>query len=210
MTPISVADGVYVAVGTISALLRSADPPAYAVRAAAAMPRWRAREHLAARILLRQLLAGALGDRAAQAPVRATAGGQPYLPGLPGIGVSLSHAGDLVSTAVSTSGGAVGVDVEPPRDPDPALASRCCGPAAAAALAAWPAADRSAEFSRMWTVKEACVKARGRGLAGAPWRVPVWPGQRSGTWDGLRWRSLPLPVPVSCAYAGPERKEASR
>ena len=85
--------------------------------------------------------------------------GKPVLPDGPGF--SFSHAGDLVGVAVRPDG-AVGLDVEQVRavaDLD-ALAEHVCSPAESARGAVDPAA-----FFRLWTRKEALVKATGEGLA---------------------------------------------
>lgn len=54
-------------------------------------------------------------------------------------------------------------------------------PGEAAALAGLPEADASAAFFRLWTVKEAVLKAAGSGLAGGAKRVTVPAALLTGT-----------------------------
>jgi 4'-phosphopantetheinyl transferase len=61
--------------------------------------------------------------------------------------------------------------------------------------------DRAARaFAQVWTVQEACVKARGTGLSGAPWRVPAEPDRPVGAWGGLRWQRLPWPAAAGARH----------
>ncbi len=76
---------------------------------------------------------------------------------------SLSHGGDVVMIGVASE--AIGVDVEP------VALRRAVGdlaaalhPAEQAELAALPAEDRPAGFTRVWTRKEAYLKGIGTGL----------------------------------------------
>ena len=172
-------------------------------RVARDIPSWQVPEHLAARTLLRGLLAEYLGADAATIPIARQPGGRPYLPDRPHLGISLSHAGGQVAAAVGVGSG-IGIDVQPPVPAPPALLRRCCTPPARAELAAMAENERRLEFAWIWTVQEACVKATGAGLSGRPWTIPVRPGQREGEWRGVRWRSLRATstVPLSLAYTG--------
>lgn len=158
-------------------------------------------ERLAARALLRLLLAAELGRTAGAMPIAAHDGGQPYLPEWPEVGVSLSHDAGTVAAALGR-GVPVGVDVQVPVPAPPALLRRCCAPAVRAALDRLPEPARDREFAWIWTVQEACVKATGAGLAGRPWAIPVPAGRRTGRWADLRWVSLRghTRVPASVAY----------
>jgi 4'-phosphopantetheinyl transferase len=82
-----------------------------------------------------------------------------------GLSFSLSHARSMVACAWAP-GGLLGIDVEeiPDREPDGVLLAACCSPEEIARLRALPAPDRSLEFTRLWTLKEAVAKARGAGL----------------------------------------------
>ena len=183
---VAVADGVYSAAAPVAAL---------AVQS----------ERLAARALLRRLLAEVAGSDAAAAPLAADARGRPFLAGHPDLGVSLSHSGGWVAAAVLVAGGCVGVDVQVPVLPSDRLLRRCCG-AGAARLARLSERRRSAEFAWIWSVQEACVKASGAGISGLPWTIPVRIGQRAGRWRDFAWRALrgELPVSWSCAFTAQE------
>ncbi|MFI7513534.1 4'-phosphopantetheinyl transferase family protein [Micromonospora echinofusca] len=158
-------------------------------------------ERLAARALLRLLLAAELGRTAGATPIAAHDGGQPHLPEWPGVSVSLSHDAGTVAAALGR-GVPVGVDVQVPVPAPPALLRRCCAPAVRTALDRLPEPARDREFAWIWTVQEACVKATGAGLAGRPWAIAVPAGRRTGRWADLRWVSLRghTRVPASVAY----------
>ncbi|GAA3451792.1 4'-phosphopantetheinyl transferase family protein [Dactylosporangium matsuzakiense] len=187
----SVAPGIHVAVARAGETAAGGHDPAAA----------RAAQSLAARALLRGLLAQVAGPAAAALPVAATDNGRPYLPDRPDLGVSLSHDGGWVAVAVGLDA-AVGVDVQLPVPVTPALIRRCCTPDAARVLDALPTVDRDLAFAWIWTVQEACVKAEGTGLAGRPWTVPVPVDGHHGTWRGYRWHSLRdrAGPPLSCAH----------
>jgi 4'-phosphopantetheinyl transferase len=193
--PLHLGDRTWLAVGRVEDLLGPGQRPATA----------RGRETVASRALLRQLLAS---FNAEGEPVASRPSGQPHLPGRPDLAISISHTDDWVAAAVQTTGGdgpaAVGVDVETPRPVGPRLIARCTTPQARELLARMPAPQQTYEFTTIWTVQEACVKADGTGLAGRPWAIPVDVGQRSGRWRRYHWQSLrdQFPVPVSCAFAG--------
>lgn len=137
----------------LDAFLRDADRDAYAV----------------AHVALRRLL----GERLGQAPEAVTlsrepcahCGGPHGRPVVPGNAVhfSLSHTSGLVMIALA--GAPVGVDVERVPDPDTVadVASQL-HPRERTELAALPAAQLPAAFSRCWTRKEALLKATGVGL----------------------------------------------
>ncbi len=81
-----------------------------------------------------------------------------------GLDVSISHTEHVVALAVSDTHN-VGVDVEPTSyDEDPVVWSSLT-PAERVRLEATPAADRPAQFLRMWTLKEAYVKCTGAGAS---------------------------------------------
>ncbi|MFT7836812.1 4'-phosphopantetheinyl transferase superfamily protein [Saccharothrix sp. BKS2] len=177
-----------------------AGPPHPAdTRAAAGLPPWRAREFLAGRGVLRDLLA-AVAPWARDAELTPTATGKPVLAGAPDVGVSVSHDGGLVAAAVALRR-AVGVDLQQPPADLPAGVVRRCLRERAAELDRLPAAERAVEFARVWTVQEACVKAEGTGLAGRPWAIDVPARPVSGRWRRFRWVALrTTAVPLSCAF----------
>ena len=199
------ASGARLAVTTLRALAHA--PSASVDRAAAQhLPAWRAEQYVAARTLLRRVLAESGHPLATGEPIVAGRRGRPLLPGATGTAVSLSHSGEWVAAAVLTAapGGPapeIGVDVQTPCTPSPGLVRRCCQGTVPRALASLPDADLAQEFAWIWSAQEACVKATGQGLAGRPWTIPVRPGERSGSWRHLRWRALRGLSPVPLAYA---------
>jgi 4'-phosphopantetheinyl transferase len=88
----------------------------------------------------------------------------PHPPGLPAF--NLSHTRGLVVCAV-TGAPEVGVDVEHVRERSTSLsiADRYFAPAEAAALRALPPELQRERFFHYWTLKEAYIKARGKGLS---------------------------------------------
>jgi 4'-phosphopantetheinyl transferase len=161
----------------------------------------RATESRAARALLRRLLVAVAGDAVGDTPIASRLSGQPFLPWRRDLAVSLSHSGAWVAAAVGV-GVEVGVDVQVPQPVSARLLRRCCRPSARAELARMLPAGRDLEFAWIWSAQEACVKAKGLGLAGLPWTIPIGVGQRAGTWGGVTWLALRdrFPVPVSCAH----------
>ncbi len=159
----------------------------------------RADEHLAARGLLRLLLAAAVDTDAARVAIASLQRGRPALVDRPDVCISLSHSHGWVAAAVRRHG-AVGVDVQAPVKVSDRMVRRCCTPAATAALAALPDGQRLVEFAWLWSAGEACAKATGIGLVGVP-KLAMNVAQPRGTsglvsWASLRGRS---PVPLSCA-----------
>jgi 4'-phosphopantetheinyl transferase len=210
-----VAAGVVCAVQSHDQILASLPVDRADQRATASMAAWRATEYLAARTLLRSLLAETAPEFATTV-ISQRPSGQPFLPACRQLGVSLSHSKDWAAAAVGIRC-AVGVDVQEPEHVDQKLVDRFFAPADAATLAALPPADREREIAWIWTVLEACVKADGTGLAVLPrqlpgrrrsWQVPVPPFRPEGMWMGLTWFSLRQrsAVPAACAY-GPLRSE---
>jgi len=82
-----------------------------------------------------------------------------------GFASSLSHARSIVACAVGGAG-SVGVDVEPVASfaLEATLLEQVCSPAERAALERCDPSERPLAFTRLWTLKEAIVKARGTGL----------------------------------------------
>ncbi|MEU6351708.1 4'-phosphopantetheinyl transferase superfamily protein [Streptomyces sp. NPDC047072] len=126
------------------------------------------RTHLASRLLARRTLGVLLGVPWREVRITRTSLGAPVLPDLPGIRIGISHTRQLVTVGVSRCG-PLGVDAERAcRAVRPELAGRICTPAELAAVAALEEHERSENLLRLWTLKEAYVKALGTGL-----RVPV-------------------------------------
>jgi 4'-phosphopantetheinyl transferase len=135
--------------------------------------------YVVAHALWRGLLGRCLGIAPADVPLRFAASGQPQLPGT-GWVTSLSHSGTLVMLAASRAA-ALGVDLE--RAPSSArlraLAGEICAPDELDSLRGVPEAAREQALLRLWTRKEALLKAAGLGLVcppssfSAPVGVPV-------------------------------------
>lgn len=123
---------------------------------------------VAARGILRQILAGYLCIDPAWVRFDYGAYGKPAVRGMGehGLCFSLTHAEGLALYAV-TLRRRVGIDLEVPRqDLDiEGIAARQFSTAEGAALAAQPAGQRVEGFFRCWTRKEAYVKALGLGLS---------------------------------------------
>jgi 4'-phosphopantetheinyl transferase len=119
------------------------------------------------------LLRGLLGARLASAPnelrfirepcpLCGEAHGRPALLGAPAE-FSLSRASGLVLIAIAP--GPVGVDIEAHAQPETASeVARLLHPAERAEIAAAPPSQRAALFTRIWTRKEAYLKALGSGI----------------------------------------------
>ena len=114
----------------------------------------------AAHGLARLLLAAATGRNAAGLTFWRRPGGKPFLADAGPLDFNLSHGGDWVAVALSSSG-RIGVDVEADRP------ERFWEEIAASFLAPGEAAG-AVGFLRIWTAKEAALKAQGAGFAIAP------------------------------------------
>jgi 4'-phosphopantetheinyl transferase len=118
-----------------------------------------------AHALLGRLLARSAGLEHTPSIAR-TKHGKPYAPTLGGIDFNLSHARDHVLIALAREQ-PVGVDLEriDRRVEVDELARRFFAPAEADALSALPEAHRVPAFLRLWTCKEAVLKALGEGIS---------------------------------------------
>ncbi|MGH9481843.1 MAG: 4'-phosphopantetheinyl transferase family protein [Terriglobales bacterium] len=123
---------------------------------------WR---YTAAHAHLRWLLAQRLGYAPADLEFERGPHGKPSLRGLP-LHFNLSDSGTLGLAGVHATI-ELGVDIEAVRADRDALrlARRFFTDSETAWLEAQPAADRAHAFCRLWTCKEAWMKADGRGLA---------------------------------------------
>lgn len=155
--------------------------------------------------LLRLMVARATGTAAAQVKIRVGPNGRPWL-GPSGPSINVSHGGDLVAVALSHQ--AVGIDVEavsasPPVEIMPLAFS------AAERSAMAPSID-STRFYRIWTAKEAVLKAAGSGLVDEINQLSVEAGIEGGAfgidWCGYHYQVSALPAPAghcaSIAVAG--------
>jgi 4'-phosphopantetheinyl transferase len=100
--------------------------------------------------------------------------GKPELAGRP-LTFNLAHSGELAMCAIAL-GGSIGIDVELVRRRVPQwerIARRYFDEDEARHLAQVAVDERYAEFLRIWTLKEACLKAAGTGLTVDPRTVAV-------------------------------------
>ena len=118
----------------------------------------------AARGTLREVLGRALACDPSEVQFRYGPHGKPFLPGSP-LRFNISHSGALALIALSRA--EVGADVElPRRRRSDAIARRFYAPGEIERLFAETDADRRADaFFRLWTCKEAFLKATGEGLS---------------------------------------------
>ena len=166
---------------------------------------------LGAHVAMRRILARALDVAPATIAYGKAEAGKPFLAAPAGSGVefNFSDSGDLALVAVSRCG-PIGVDVElcrPERDLM-TLAQSFFAAEERAALGALPASEQAAAFYRIWSRKEAFIKAIGLGLqfglerfavsveAGSPRLLRVDADARAeGSWQVRD-------VPVAEGYAG--------
>ncbi|MEZ4265863.1 MAG: 4'-phosphopantetheinyl transferase superfamily protein [Myxococcota bacterium] len=129
----------------------------------------------AARGGLREVLGGYVGKAPAELEFAVATDGKPSLVGGRGLRFNLSHTDDLVVLAM-TRGGELGVDVEARRSvPERAAIAQTHFTATERALLAAAERDGDGErcFLRLWTRKEALIKAVGIGLGYPLPRVDV-------------------------------------
>src|SRR5262245_8692264 len=154
------------------------------------------RDKLAAHALARTMLAERARCLPAEVRLRKSRLGRPVFVAPPGVEpakFSIATSDGLAVCAVST-GCAVGADVESLANagPDPlVVAADVCSPRELRRLLALPPKRRRAELVRIWTLKEAVLKARGVGLQVHPAHLTVDPVLRfdkSSSDDASRWR----------------------
>ncbi|SFK95501.1 4'-phosphopantetheinyl transferase [Amycolatopsis sacchari] len=137
------------------------------------------RRFLTGRVLAKTVLGERLGRPPESVAFDATCDdcGKPHgKPKLTGVEFSISHSGDRIGLAVTTS--PVGLDVETEnRRADESLISYALNETEQQALNGLPEEAKASEFFQYWTRKEALMKATGRGL-----KIPL----QSITLDGPR------------------------
>jgi 4'-phosphopantetheinyl transferase len=135
--------------------------------------------HIIGRSVLRLALAPLVGTPAAEIRFQATELGKPYLETGPSFNVS--HSGGEVLIAVAP-GGRLGVDVEEVRELRDllSLARTSFTAPEVNMVAAFSEEERLRAFFRVWTRKEAVLKALGCGLTGLSGiRVSADPGEHN-------------------------------
>jgi 4'-phosphopantetheinyl transferase len=120
---------------------------------------------IAARAALRRCLAGRLGQPPDEVRIYSRRGFKPTFADLPPMtDLSVSHDGGRMLIAIC-HGARVGVDLQQMEPIDLELAATACSEAELATLTALPRSDQARAFARLWTRKEAVIKATGIGLA---------------------------------------------
>ncbi len=134
------------------------------------------RHFIAARGILRNILARYLGMAPEKLHFGYSDRGKPYLETTSASGMvqfNVSHSQGTALYAV-TLGSDIGIDLEATRPVDHHnLAKRFFSPTEAATLAMLPPESQPAAFFRAWTSKEAYLKATGEGLAGGLGSVEI-------------------------------------
>lgn len=128
--------------------------------------------------------------------------GRPELPGT-GLAASVSHSGDLVAVAV-TDAAWVGIDVERVRKVPPSLLPRVLS-AHEQSLA-----TDDASFCAIWTIKEALLKASGRGVDGIGDHLVEGLDPVRVVDPGARVEAVPVPEGFAGALAVPLTRATSR
>jgi len=125
-----------------------------------------AHRYLVSRVMLRRVLGAAMNLAPERVAFGREARGKPCLVDPAGIGFNLAHTGDLMLLAV-TPGVPVGVDIERVRRLKAAqdIARRFFTGREAGWLRAFEGAAVDRAFFRLWTRKEAVLKATGEGIS---------------------------------------------
>lgn len=169
---------------------------------------------------LRSVLAGYKGTDPDQLRLDRHSTGKPYIAGDFGsssVSFNLSHSADLALCAVSM-GRSVGVDVERARRVTAMeeIADRYFSRREAVAWRMLPGEERAMGFLAIWTRKEACGKALGRGVSGEWAHFSVPTGIRAGGavqdlagYDGSRIQLWVHSLDVGPAYMAAVAGEGS-
>ncbi len=134
-----------------------------AARFKVATPR---QEYIVTRYILRHLLSAYVRQPAAALGFAYQAHGKPFLPDQPALGFSASHSHGLAVFGFAWNY-PVGVDVEKAQSGRPVMqiAERFFSERERSALRRLPEEEWNAAFFRIWTRKEAYIKALGEGLS---------------------------------------------
>ena len=158
----------------------------------------RARSFLIGRSILRRLVSKRLGIRPEEVPIETTSLGKPYVPSLPvrfSLGYCRTHLLIVISDEV-----AVGADIEIVRPVSTAVRARALTAAEQDLLADLDEENGSWGFTRLWTIKEACLKALGIPLVGQ-WKKVQGTMEARGSWDGITWTQLDVAKDVTGSVA---------
>jgi 4'-phosphopantetheinyl transferase len=180
-------------------------------------PHWTSTPNTAESPHLRVLLGRYLNCGADDVRIDRDEHGKPRITDSP-LHFNLSHCGEMLLLGVAARQ-SVGIDLEQPRRDRPflRLAERFFDPAEASALAALPQNLQETAFLRLWSGKEAVLKAHGRGIAfglskvafeldlrGELHRLTRMEGESASDWHVVRL----TPAEGVCgalAWKGPER-----
>ena len=119
-------------------------------------------------LLLYALRCAGLPDTAA---VSHTDQGKPYLPDYPSFHFNLSHSGIWSACAVGSE--ELGADIQKAVSVTESVRQRCFAASELRWLESLPDKDRAAGFCRIWSLKEALLKAEGKGLRRWPADIQV-------------------------------------
>jgi 4'-phosphopantetheinyl transferase len=167
------------------------------------------RAFVAGRALSRTVLAEAAGVAPRDIAFDANEYGKPRLarPRLDRqLSFNISHTRALVACAVGWDR-EIGVDVETIRDPPMDLAEHYFAPPEAAALRALSADEQRDAFFAVWTLKEAFIKAIGRGLSqpldrfAVSWSPPALLPYGDFETGAAEWELRRFPAEHACAIA---------
>lgn len=128
---------------------------------------WLPYRRTSGRAPLKALLAAYLDTTADAVKLADDEHGRPHLAHSRALDFNWSHSGDHAMIALARGLPELGVDIEHCRSRPRALAlaERYFAPAEHAYLRSLPPAQRDDAFMRLWTAKEAVLKAHGRGIA---------------------------------------------
>lgn len=148
---------------------------------------------LLGRYLLRRLLAERLQQDPARIAIRIDDRGKPRLEP-PGWHFNLSHSGHYLVLAIGNRGD-LGVDLET-RQLDPTQIQRLARRYLSAPEQQWLAQSTqpARDFIRLWTVKEAVLKAGGGGIANSLQRVHWQPDSTTALFDAQPYRLYQYPL----------------
>jgi 4'-phosphopantetheinyl transferase len=153
------------------------------------------RRFIVARSTLRLLLADYTGRHAGSLEIRTDSFGKPFLRavGTP-LHFNLSHSGDRALIVFSRDA-SVGIDFEAISHEDRLtdLAESICSPAELIRIGGMPYGVRCRALLRLWSAKEAFLKAMGTGLQINPSRLELSPGVAEGSSErgAVRWIDSP-------------------
>ena len=116
--------------------------------------------------------------------------GKPFFPEYPGFYFSLSHSGIWAACAVGSND--LGVDIQKTVSVKRQVQERCLSAAERTWLDGLPESERDAAFCRLWSLKEAYLKALGSGLRSCPSHVEVVDEQGRISCCGYVFREFPI------------------